>query len=189
VVYNLFFHPLRSYPGPKLWAVTRLPWYWTNLHGRLIGDIRALHEKYGPVVRIAPDELSYTSSSAWKKIYGQRSPEFPKCLDGRGFAVSGRRDGPGGKSILTTVDREEHLELRQALSPAFSERALREQEGFLQLYSEKLISQLRKYSQEGPQDMARWFGLTTSDIIGDLAFGEASGALGKCLPIEESIIS
>jgi cytochrome P450 len=67
------------------------------------------------------------------------------------------------------------------LSPAFSERALREQEGYLQLYSEKLISHLREYSQKGPQDMKHWFALTTFDIIGDLAFGEGIGALGKCL--------
>jgi Cytochrome P450 len=184
VVYNLFFHPLRSYPGPKLWAATRLPWHWMNLHSRLAWGINALHEKYGPVVRIAPDELSYTSSSAWKKIYGQRSPEFPKCLDGRGIAPSNTK---GGKSIITTVDREAHLELRQILSPAFSERALREQEGYFRLYSEKLISQLQKFSQMGPQDMTHWFALTAFDLIGDLAFGEGTGALGKCL--EESLIS
>jgi cytochrome P450 len=176
VFYNLFFHPLQSYPGPKLWAITRVPWHWRNLHGRLAWDIKALHEKYGPVVRIGPDELSYTSSSAWKKIYGQRNPEFPKCLDGRGLPPD---SGGGGISIINTVGQEAHLEQRQTLSPAFSERALREQEGYLQLYSEKLISQLRKYSQKGPLDMKHWLTLTTFDIIGNLAFGEGAGALGE----------
>jgi Cytochrome P450 len=95
----------------------------------------------------------------------------------------------GGKSIISIVGREAHLELRQTLSPAFSERALREQEGYLQLYSEKLISQLRKYSQKGPQDMAHWFALTAFDIIEDLAFGEATGALGECWLTEQPIIS
>lgn len=37
-----------------------------------------LHEKYGPVVRVAPDELSYVTEGAWKTIYGQRSVEMAK---------------------------------------------------------------------------------------------------------------
>jgi hypothetical protein len=39
-----------------------------------------MHLKYGPVVRIAPDELAYIDSEAWKDIYGQRpgKEEVPK---------------------------------------------------------------------------------------------------------------
>lgn len=39
-----------------------------------------LHQMYGPVVRIAaaPDEISYVTETAWKKIYGQRTVEMPK---------------------------------------------------------------------------------------------------------------
>lgn len=29
-----------------------------------------LHEEYGPVVRIAPDELAFAGPDAWKDIYG-----------------------------------------------------------------------------------------------------------------------
>lgn len=32
-----------------------------------------LHKKYGPVLRIAPDELSYASAQAWQDIYGSSS--------------------------------------------------------------------------------------------------------------------
>ncbi|KAI7789082.1 benzoate 4-monooxygenase cytochrome P450 [Diaporthe eres] len=37
-----------------------------------------LHQVYGPVVRVAPDEVSYTSETAWRTIYGQRSVEMTK---------------------------------------------------------------------------------------------------------------
>lgn len=37
-----------------------------------------LHEKYGSVVRIAPDHLSYTTETAWKTIYGLRAVEMEK---------------------------------------------------------------------------------------------------------------
>ncbi|KAF6824932.1 l-ascorbate oxidase [Colletotrichum musicola] len=177
-VYNVYFHPLRHYPGPRLWAASRLPWNLVNLKGNLAFRIRELHEKYGPVVRIAPDELSYTSSVAWKKIYGQRSPEFSKCFDGRGIAgpsVSNPAVRNGG---IVTADQEPHARLRKAVLPAFSERALREQEEILQLYANKLMDQLRASSQSGaPQDLVKWFSLTAFDIISDLAFGQAAGCL------------
>ncbi|KAG9187564.1 unspecific monooxygenase [Alternaria panax] len=73
-----------------------------------IGHQFALTEA-GSVTRIAPDELSYASSTALKKIDGTTPPrEFLKCLDGRGIApaiVNGRRRiviemlmSPGSKS-------------------------------------------------------------------------------------------
>ena len=37
----------------------------------------ALHEKYGEVVRIHPEELSFISPSAWQDIYASR-PQLPK---------------------------------------------------------------------------------------------------------------
>lgn len=126
------------------------------------------------MVRIAPDELSYTSGAAWKKIYGQKTPEFEKCLDGRGLAP---RNHQGVKGIISE-DQERHARLRRAIYPAFSERAIREQEGFLQLHSGKLVSCLRRESKKGEAvDILRWIHLTTFDIISDLAFGQAAGCL------------
>jgi cytochrome P450 len=162
IIYNLYFHPLSSYPGPKLWAISRLPWNYVNFKGRLGWRIREMHQKYGPVVRIAPDELSYTTSSAWKKIYGQRSPEFEKALDGRGFAPA----TINGHRALMTETTAGHERLRRAINPAFSERAVREQEGYLQGHSDTLMDQLMKKSKEGvAADITRWLSLVTFDIL------------------------
>ncbi|OLN85229.1 putative sterigmatocystin biosynthesis P450 monooxygenase stcF-like protein 1 [Colletotrichum chlorophyti] len=178
IIHNIYFHPLRHYPGPRLWAATRLPWNLINQKGKLAWKIRDLHDKYGPVVRIAPDELSYTSSTAWKKIYGQRSPEFAKCLDGRGIAGPNIANPAVRNGGIVTADQEPHARLRKAVLPAFSERALRDQEETLQLYANKLMDQLRSSSEGGaPQDMAKWFSLTAFDIVSDLAFGQAAGCL------------
>ncbi|KAL1392704.1 cytochrome P450 71A23 [Phyllosticta capitalensis] len=173
VIYNIYLHPLRKYPGPKLWAISRIPWNWVNLHGRLAWRLRELHQQYGPVVRIAPDELSYTTSTAWKKIYGQRTPEFSKALDGRGLAPP----SINGIKGIVTEDQNRHSRLRRAIAPAFSERALRDQEGYLQSHSTNLVQQLKKRCYEGPQDVVKWFSLTTFDVISDLAFGQPAGCL------------
>ncbi|KAL0942080.1 l-ascorbate oxidase [Colletotrichum truncatum] len=177
-IYNIFFHPLRHYPGPRLWAASRLPWNLVNLKGNLAWKIRQLHDSYGPIVRIAPDELSYTSSSAWKKIYGQRSPEFVKCFDGRGIAGPSVTNPAVRNGGIVTADQEPHARLRKAVLPAFSDRALKEQEEILQLYASKLVNQLRSSSRSGaPQDLGKWFSLAAFDIISDLAFGQAAGCL------------
>lgn len=142
------------------------------MKGRGSWRIRELHEKYGPVVRIAPDELSYTTSTAWKKIYGQKTPEFGKCLDGRGIAPT----SVNGVKSMMTEEQDRHGRLRRAILPAFSERAVREQEGFLQRYTDKMVEQLRKRCAE-PQNMTKWYSLVAFDVVSDLAFGQASGCL------------
>lgn len=38
---------------------------------------RSLHEKYGPVVRVSPDELSFVSVDAREEIYGLRVSRRP----------------------------------------------------------------------------------------------------------------
>lgn len=62
--------PLRSVPGPFLARFTRL-WYLYKIYK---GDFEktniGLHEKYGPVVRIAPNEYSIDDVEAAKVIYG-----------------------------------------------------------------------------------------------------------------------
>ena len=72
-IYNVFFHPLAGkVPGPKLWAASRLPFVYCLLTGKLIHRQRELHEKYGEIVRIAPDEVSFANEQAWDDIYSFR---------------------------------------------------------------------------------------------------------------------
>lgn len=55
VIYNLFFHPLAKYAGPKFAAISDL-WYalnWTS--GRWPFIMKEMHKKYGDVVRIGYD--------------------------------------------------------------------------------------------------------------------------------------
>lgn len=60
-----------------------------------------------------------------------------------------------------TADRENHSRQRRLLAHAFSEKALREQEGVLVKYCTRLLNQLEARCREGPVDLTEWFHLTS----------------------------
>lgn len=52
-------HPLRGYPGPLPWRASPVPKAMQLLLGTYGVKTVELHDRYGPVVRVAPDELSF----------------------------------------------------------------------------------------------------------------------------------
>lgn len=70
-VYNLYFSPLSSIPGPKIAAFSDL---WLIFHGALqfrqCKVIHELFETYGPVVRIGPGKVAFKDLGAGKVVYG-----------------------------------------------------------------------------------------------------------------------
>lgn len=170
--YNLYLHPLRKYPGPKLYAASHIPSLWHFTHGRLIYKIKELHDTYGPVVRIAPDEIVYMGKEAQKDIYafGTGKGPMPKSRD---FYFQMQ----GVDSVVTTPSNAEHARIRKLLNPGFSERAMREQEASIMKYIDLFIQRLQERLHHGPQDLSKWFNLITFDVIGDLAFGDPFGSV------------
>lgn len=73
-VYRVWFHPLAHIPGP-FWAKVTHTWQTVrSFKGTWYDDILQLHEKYGLVVRISPDEISFVDGDALKRLYGHAKP-------------------------------------------------------------------------------------------------------------------
>ncbi|KAL4861622.1 hypothetical protein BDV12DRAFT_203822 [Aspergillus spectabilis] len=164
-IYNLYFHPLAEYPGP-FWARASTIW---RIKGYITGteasDILEAHKKYGEVIRLAPDELSYVQSTAWKEIYGHRAPgdlEFPKDPKHNAETVV--------ENILNS-SQEYHAVLRRLLAHGFSEKALRSQEEILQEYSDIMVDNIGKSGngKEAVVDIVSWYNFFTFDVIGYLS--------------------
>jgi cytochrome P450 len=164
--YNLLFHPLSKYPGPTLWAAFRFPSLYAMLQGDLPYRIKSFHERYGPVVRIAPDELAFTDHKAWSDIYSKR--EFQRPLQWHPKSAKGSSD-------LISGDIADHSRFRRALLPAFSEKALKMQEATIQAYIDILQEKLEAFSQGSPSSstvsLIEWIGFTVYDIISELGWG------------------
>ncbi|KAL8985648.1 MAG: hypothetical protein Q9177_004379 [Variospora cf. flavescens] len=180
--YNVFFHPLRKFPGPMLWAASRVPWCYYQYQGRLHHRLLQLHIQYGHTVRVAPTELSYTHEAAWKTIYGHRKDEMGKD-------PIFRLHTPTGAQNILVAGRETHTRQRRLLAHAFSESALREQEPILQLYAHKLLARLSGECHAGPLDMVAWLTYASFDLIGHMSFGENFGCLdtGDYAPFVQAI--
>lgn len=148
------------------------------LRGKLPMEARELHEKYGDVVRVSPDQLSFIDPEAWKEVYGIRPglPQRPK--DQRHVSV-----GPNSTPSILRTDDQTHGRYRRSLSHGFSEGSLQKQEPIVKSYIDLLVQRLYEQTTAGggssKVDMVRWYNFTTFDIIGDLAFGESFGCLDE----------
>lgn len=70
-----FFGPLSKIPGPKLWAISRLPRMYMEWQGEEAAGVDVLHKKYGPVVRLAPNEVSFAGGAqAWVRLRQRTCP-------------------------------------------------------------------------------------------------------------------
>ncbi|KAL4806041.1 cytochrome P450 [Aspergillus unguis] len=186
-VYNYFFHPLSCYPGPKLAAISEL-WYAKNwLSGRWAVTLLELSKTYGPVVRIAPNELLFTTLPAFEEIYGHANNKKNRVA----FLKSSFYDNPDEMSPLGAErDPVHHANTRRLLAHAYSESSLTKQAPLLVKHVDGFISQIAKFggAAEGI-DVDQWFNWLTFDIIGSLAFGESFHAVDQGrLPYPMSLV-
>jgi cytochrome P450 len=138
--------------------------------------LKQLHDRYGPVVRFTPTNVSFTTPGAWKTIYGHRSAGQETLVKDK---ITYRQSLSGHPHIIN-ANVEDHRRQRRLLSHAFSEKALRGQEDIMKHYIDLLIRRLGEHAATGEAvDLMRWYNFTTFDLIGDLAFGEPFGCLER----------
>jgi len=137
--------------------------------------MKACHDKYGPVVRVSPNELCFDDESAWKDIYGSRPghKNFHKDPIHVGSIAAMH-----GASTITMANDVDHARQRRALSHAFSTKALLEQEYIVTNYVNVFSQKMQEFARgDGIVDVTDWFAYTTFDVIGDMALGEPFGCL------------
>ncbi|KAE9367300.1 cytochrome P450, partial [Stipitochalara longipes BDJ] len=152
-IYRIFLHPLHSFPGPTLASITTWQkfyynWYLGGLHSK---KIKEWHSRYGPIIRIAPNELHFSSPSAYKAIYThpdlQKEPEFYRFMT--------------EDSLVGQVNVEYHRKNRRLFAGYFSANAIRAQgevNGVLWRKASQLCDTLRLLCRQGS-------GQTTINII------------------------
>lgn len=162
-LYNVFFHPLRNYPGPSLAKFSILWKLLGNLQGRKAHRIHEAHLQYGPVVRVAPNELSFSEPAAVKEIYS--SSAFAKE---ERFYFAKRIFHEN--HLLSFRDNKAHRQRQKLLQRGFSQASVLEFEPNMSSKIQTLLDQLAKAPQ--PVDVLPWAHWLGFDTIYHLMFDE-----------------
>lgn len=131
--------------------------------------MRQLHERYGDVVRVAPNELSFRSLAAYRDIYSHAPKGKAPFLKSRSFYNRG--PSTTHPDIVFTIDPEHHRVQRKALSHAFNSKGLRDAEDTIQEHTKLFVEQIGKHAGPGTQgvDVSAVYNWLTFDIIGEFA--------------------
>ncbi|KAI0686845.1 high nitrogen upregulated cytochrome P450 monooxygenase 1 [Cytidiella melzeri] len=165
------FHPLASYPGPlpakisKLWAA-----YITLREGNLHHVMRALHAEHGEVVRVGPNELSFSTVDAVEPILTAK--QFPKGPyynirhQGHLIPLDGYRDFTN------------HGVRRKPWMRAMNHNALKEYEGDVKAKVTALVDALEVRARRGEGvDISKWMSYFAFDFMGSMIFNQDFGLL------------
>ncbi|KAF9019751.1 cytochrome P450 [Hymenopellis radicata] len=170
VCYGLYFHPLKSFPGPRLAAVTDLyqGYYASWKNGMFAKHLEELHRVYGPVIRVRPNELHFSTPEAYFAIYPPHSG-FPK--DPGFYRRFGNDDAAFGMT-----DVQAHRKRRDILNPLFSRRAILKLENVVQDKVDVFMEQIRHHNGEA-LDFFHGFQSLTMDIVTAYCYAHSFGAL------------
>ncbi len=129
----------------------------------------------GSVIRLSPNELSFSSVESWKDIYGSSPGKHisPKSgfydIYGAGFAST---------CIGSERDPAVHQKVKRSLAAAFTNKALGDQESIIHDSIDRFLERVENLSSaSGGINLTEWYGMVAFDLLGEMAFGESFGSI------------
>ncbi|KAH8658284.1 cytochrome protein [Xylariales sp. PMI_506] len=167
VVINVYSHPLSNVPGPWYAKWTGLVDVYVDLKGYRSTYIDELHKAYGPAVRTAPDFVSIADLPSAKRIHTVKAD----YIKGPAYKLN----GPEGKAtVFSTTDVVHHRERRRLLSGPLAESSVKTMIPIVETRCRQVISRMdEQMKKQGYVDVFAWWFFFTTDIIGELSFGES----------------
>ncbi|KAL4913920.1 cytochrome P450 [Aspergillus aurantiobrunneus] len=160
---------LASVPGPKIskWTGIVLKYHW--LIGNRMKYVHALHHRYGPIVRVSPDEVDVTDIAAVKNIHRIGTSFIKSYTFYRTLTL------PDIENLFNTSDVQFHSARRRLFSSPASDVELHKSEALIDARVKLAIEKMRAEMQTeaGAVDIFQWWIFMTTDIIGELCFGDS----------------
>ena len=171
-LFRRYASPLRKYPGPFLASGTRLYSLVLTARGRTHEEHVALHLKYGPIVRIQPNQLSFSSPEAARLIL---SP-------GKGFHKTDFYwvfPPAGNPDIFTEVREEVHARKKRFVNQPYSLPSFQALTPWVDKTIETLTAKLDSHAETPAETLnlgnfLHWFAF---DVLGEMAFSTSFGFL------------
>ncbi|KAL4780079.1 cytochrome P450 [Aspergillus varians] len=173
-LYRLTLHPLSKFPGPRYAALSCWHECYHDVYrqGKFIFWIEEQHKRYGPIVRITPDEVHILDADSWETVFAKAGR-----VDKYGWMSS--RFG-NDSSVLTTAPDSLHRIRRAALNPFFSRQRILGVEGIIRQKLDILIKRVEQYRDlKAPMPIHRGYMAFSEDVIMQYCFGHDYGSLHK----------
>ncbi|KAK5658970.1 hypothetical protein OQA88_1788 [Cercophora sp. LCS_1] len=177
-LYNISpFHPLARFPGPRIAAASYLyeAYYDWILVGRYTRRIKEMHERYGPIVRINPDELHCADPYFVDEIYTGPGRVRDKWY----HQLNTGAVGPVAVTGFSTVNHELHRIRKGAFSRFFSRTQMLKLESEVLDFAHLTVDKILRYAGKGPLPIKEAFNCFTADVISQYAFGEPMGFIAQ----------
>ncbi|KAH6972094.1 trichodiene oxygenase [Ilyonectria sp. MPI-CAGE-AT-0026] len=174
VVYRLTWHPLASFPGPVLSRASYVYEFWFDviLQGRYTRKISSLHKKYGPIVRINPNELHCNDPSFIDVVYAHGKEKRNKSDHYLAAMPWGLRLASVG-----TEDHDHHRLRRAPVTKFFSRSQIIKRESIFHEKIQHLCDKLLLYRDRAPFQLAAAYSCFTTDALTSYCFGRSLGNL------------
>jgi len=124
-----------------------------------VGDMhtvqRRLHEQYGPVIRIAPNEVTTTDLSAISRIYRNHKPLSK--TDFYSHKLWNRGNISKQKDTFTQQDEKEHSNYCRIVNPVYTLSNVLKSEDYISEVSELFLTRLGEFADRKQSiDLGLW---------------------------------
>ncbi|KAI4095840.1 MAG: hypothetical protein LQ344_001394 [Seirophora lacunosa] len=160
--------PLSSIPGPPLAVLTvhYQTYYNVIKGGQFLFKIQDLHRRYGPIVRIGPNEIHINDPEFYEQIYSlhgrwDKDPAFVNQFDNTGSAFG-------------TIHHDLHRIRRRAFQSFFSKQKIISLEPLIQSRVDKLCQRLEGFAGTDKEVPIRHaYECLTNDIVMEYTLGKS----------------
>jgi cytochrome P450 len=164
---------LRAVPGPFLARFTRLYRLSMVTKGRAPERYREVHQKFGPVVRLGPNDVSFSDPAAIPIIFGIGT-QFRKTAFYSSMQPVYR--GQTIDSMFTARDPAIHKALKTPVAQTFSMSFMRNYEGYVDECTDIFVSAMNDLEGQAV-DLAIWLQWYAFDVIASVTFQRRFGFL------------
>lgn len=171
-IYRLTLHPLAKFPGPRLGAISSLYVASCDLSSKdsFVKHLPELHDKYGPIVRVRPDEIHIRDFEAYSQVFKAGS-KFARDMT---FYNNPQIDG----SILNIADAKAAKPHKDLFVPHFSKAAINRLEPLIHEKLSLFLTRMESAAfKKTPVEINLGYCCLTSDVVMYYCYQQTFGAL------------
>ncbi|KAL2005575.1 hypothetical protein VTN00DRAFT_10068 [Thermoascus crustaceus] len=188
--WELFFSPLRSFPGPFIATFTNIWRAVAVFHGRVDRTHLELHRKYGAAVRIGPNCISLGDPNLIRTVYATKNPwKKSDMYRPNDVLVNGQRIS----NIFNTQDEDWHSKYMRPIRSFWTMTKVLDLESLIDETLDKFVKKIDAKFVDGANagkvcKADDWLAYFAWDVTANISFGRHYGFIDQEKDVDNLII-